>query len=105
MYCVLPERRSSLPAAINYHSLKNRYLLRLDHQTAANFVRTLPWTLPRDLGALGYALLFERTSLPAYAWLWRNRRELLARRRRVRARVTAPASTVEIWFRRQELPL
>lgn len=102
---VLPERRSSLPAAINYHSLKNRYLLRLDHQTAGNFVRTLPWTISRDLAALAYALLFERASLPAYAWLWRNRRELFARRRRVRARVTAPASAVEIWFRRQELPL
>ncbi len=49
---VLPERRRALPAAVNLHSLKNRYLLRCGHQSAANLLRTLPWTLPRDLGAL-----------------------------------------------------
>jgi GT2 family glycosyltransferase len=102
---VLPERRSELPAAINCHSLKNRYLLRLDHQRGGNFFATLPWTLPRDLGALAYALLFERTSLPAYGWLWRNRRALLEHRRRVRARATAPDAAVERWFSRREEPL
>jgi GT2 family glycosyltransferase len=102
---VLPSRRSALPAEINRHSLKNRYLLRLDHQTAGNFWRTLPWTLARDLGALAYALLFERSSLPAYGWLWRNRRELLAHRRVVRARATAPAAAIERWFDVEEVPL
>ena len=102
---VLPSRRASLPPEVNRHSLKNRYLLRLDHQRGANFLATLPWTLPRDLGALVYALLFERTSLPAYAWLWRNRRALVAHRRRLRARATAPPADLERWFRATELPL
>lgn len=96
---VLPERRAALPPAINFHSLKNRYLLRLDHQSAANFLLTLPWTLPRDLAALGYVLVRERSSLAAYAWLWRQRGELLRHRRAVRARRTAPPGAVERWFR------
>jgi GT2 family glycosyltransferase len=29
----LPERRAAMPALVNYHSLKNRYLLRIYHQT------------------------------------------------------------------------
>ncbi|MCP4659999.1 MAG: glycosyltransferase family 2 protein [bacterium] len=102
---VLPERRSSLPAAINYHSLKNRYLLRTYHQTATNFVRTLVPALGRDLAALAYVLLVERSSLAAYGWLWRHRRETLARRRRIQARRTEPPTAVDRWFSQRALPL
>lgn len=91
----LPERRAQMPAHVNYHSLKNRYLLRLYHQTAGNFVRTLLPTLFRDLLALGHALLRERTSLPAYGWLWKNRHEILSHRKKIAAR---RRSSVDRWF-------
>ncbi len=102
---VLPERRRDLPAVVNYHSLKNRYLLRAYHQTPGNFWRTLVPSLARDLGALAYVLMFERGSLPVYAWLWRQRREILERRRRVFERRTVPTALVEQWFSRRCLPL
>jgi GT2 family glycosyltransferase len=101
----LPERRADLPALVNYHSLKNRYLLRIYHQTAGNFFRTLVPTLARDLAALAWVLLRERTSLPAYGWLWRHRRELLARRRIIQGRRTVPAREVDRWFSVQGEPL
>lgn len=94
----LPERRSGMPALVNYHSLKNRYLLRLYHQTGGNFRRTLLPTLVRDLMALAWVLLRERTSLPAYAWLWAHRGEILRRRRLLQARRTAPSSALDRWF-------
>ncbi len=102
---VVPERRAALPAAVNYHSLKNRYLLRLYHQTAGNLLWTLPYTVTRDLAALAYVLAAERTSLPAYAWLWRHRRELLARRRAIQARRRVPQRAIDRWFVRDGLPL
>lgn len=102
---VTPGRRRRLPAAYNYHSLKNRYLLRAYHQTARNFWRTLAPALARDLLALVWVLAFERTSLAAYGWLWRHRREILERRRRIQARRTAPTAHVERWFTRHALPL
>jgi len=102
---VLPERRRALSALANLNSLRNRYLLRLYHQTGANLVATLPFTLARDLGALAWVVAVERSSLPAYAWLWRHRRELVARRRAIRARRTAPASDLARWFRARALPL
>jgi GT2 family glycosyltransferase len=102
---VLPERRSALPATVNLHSLKNRYLLRIDHQTPGNFLWTLPATLARDLAALAWVLVRERSSLPAYAWLWRHRRELAAHRRLVQGRRSAPASAVGRWFLRTREPL
>ena len=101
----LPERRREMPPEVNRHSLKNRYLLRLYHQTPGNFWRTLPWALGRDLGALAYALAAERTSLPAYGWLWRHRREILARRRAIQARRTVPARELDRWFGRSGAPL
>ncbi|HVT60168.1 MAG TPA: glycosyltransferase family 2 protein [Thermoanaerobaculia bacterium] len=101
----LPERRAAMPAAVNYHSLKNRYLLRLYHQTGRNFLRTLLPTAGRDLGALLYVLLRERSSLPAYAWLWRHRAELWRRRRLIQARRTRPAAELDFWFRRDGAPL
>lgn len=98
----LPERRSGMPAEVNRHSLKNRYLLRLYHQTGSNLVRTLVPTLARDLGALAYVLLRERSSLSAYSWLWRNRRDLLRRRRIIQRRKKV---NVDCWFRVDGLPI
>ena len=86
----LPARRSAMPAMVNYHSLKNRYLLRAYHQTGGNALRTAPWALGRDLAALAYVLAREHTSLAAYRWLWRHRNEIRARRRYIQTRRTAP---------------
>ncbi len=102
---VLPERRTALPPAVNLHSLKNRYLLRIDHQTIGNFLWTLPATLARDLAALAWVLLREPSSLPAYAWLWRRRRELAAHRRLVQQRRTVPSRAIGRWFLRSAEPL
>lgn len=101
----LPERRSAMPAVVNYHSLKNRYLLRLYHQTAGNFLRTWLPALVRDLMALVWVLLRERTSLPAYGWLWAHRREILRRRRLIQGRRTVPPATLDRWFSTEGEPL
>jgi GT2 family glycosyltransferase len=101
----LPERRSDMPAGVNLHSLKNRYLLRIYHQTGRNLARTFLPTLGRDLGALAYVLLRERSSLGAYAWLLRHRAELFARRRVIQGRRTRPAAELDAWFGRQGVPL
>lgn len=101
----LPERRTRMPALVNYHSLKNRYLLRLYHQTAGNFVRTFFPTLARDVLALGYVLLRERSSFAAYTWLWRHRADILRRRRLIQGRRTRPAAELDRWFRSPGEPL
>jgi len=100
----LPTNRRQMPASINYHSLKNRYLLRAYHQTAGNFLVTLIPTLWRDLLAIGHVLLRERTSLDAYRWLWRHRRRIRARRRRIQEHRTCPNRTITRWFFTQGLP-
>jgi GT2 family glycosyltransferase len=102
---VVPDRRRSQAPRVNYHSLKNRYLLRAYHQGLLNLVWTLPPTLLRDASAFAWVLLFERSSLPAYGWLWRNRRRILHRRRVLRARRTASWLRLELWFWTRGRPL
>jgi GT2 family glycosyltransferase len=83
----LPERRRSQSPAANRHSVKNRFLLRVNNQTREEFWRTLVPTLARDLVVLGACLTVERSSLPAFSWLWRNRRRLWQKRREIQRKV------------------
>ena len=101
----LPRRRPQMSRDINFHSLKNRYLLQLYHRNLADAPRTLLATSIRELGILAYVLLREPSSLAVYVWLWRNRRPILKRRRLVRARRRVPARTTARWFGRASLPL
>ncbi len=60
---VLPERRARLSAAINMHSFKNRFLMRVKSMDAGTYARFfLPITL-RDAGVLVYVLTREWSSL------------------------------------------
>lgn len=91
----LPERRAEMNALVNYHSVKNRFLLRINNQSRAEFVRTMVPTLLRDGVVLVGCLLRERSSLAAFPWLWRNRRRLLAKRREIQSlprRIEGPRS-------------
>lgn len=101
----LPGRRRQMPAAVNFHSLKNRYLLRLYHQTVTNFIWTLPAALARDLAALTYVLLREPASRSAYRWLWDNRAMLWERRRQIQARRTLSSRQLDRWFLRRGMPV
>ncbi len=81
----LPERRAQMSPVINYHSVKNRWLLRINNQTRSEFVRTAIPTLFRDCVVIAGCLLRERSSLPAFRWLWSNRRRLWAKRQEVQS--------------------
>ncbi len=76
-----------MTAGANLHSVKNRFLLRINNETAGHFAATCLPTLARDLIVLAACLTVERSSLPAFSWLWRNRRRLWAKRREIQDKV------------------
>ena len=94
-----------MAAAVNHDSLRNRYLLRAYHQDMTNLLLTFVPTAFRDLMALGYVLTMERSSLPAYRWLWKNRRRILERRALLRRRRTCSSWELNRWFLRRGIPL
>ncbi len=102
---VTPERRRQTGPDINYHSLKNRYLLRAYHQDLPNFIITLIPTLFRDLLAFVWVISMERTSLPAYGWLWKHRAVIWDRRRQIQTRRLSGCWPISRWFFRRSLPL
>ncbi len=96
---VTPERRRELPAEINMHSVKNRFLLRMKNEGTYLALRNAPFEIPRDLMVLGAALTIERSSLPAFRWLWRNRARVLAKRRAIQSRRVVSDGDLARWFR------
>ncbi len=95
---VLPERRSALPDDINMHSFKNRFLLRIRNMDAGTYRRFFLPITARDLAALAYVLVRERSSLRAFPLImralpgeWAMRQEF-GRRRRVSGR------EIRSWF-------
>ena len=96
---VTPERRRSLPAVINMHSVKNRFLLRLKNEGPYLALRNAPFELTRDAITIGAVLTVERSSLPALSWLWRNRRRIMEKRRAIQRRRRVSDRALAEWFR------
>ncbi|MEJ2085196.1 MAG: glycosyltransferase family 2 protein [Acidobacteriota bacterium] len=102
---VTPRGRLRIDPEINFHSLKNRYLLRAYHQDLPNLLITFVPTLLRDLLALVWVVAMERTSLAAYRWLWQQRHRIKSRRRSIMRRRTCSSLSITRWFFRSALPL
>ncbi|HEY7680809.1 MAG TPA: glycosyltransferase family 2 protein [Terriglobia bacterium] len=101
---VFPEVRRNLPSAINRHSVKNRFLMRMKNATLSLYLRNFVPATARDLGILAYCIVRERDSLAAFPFLLRNWSRVLAKRRivqerhrRVRHRVSG--TYIRHWFR------
>ena len=95
---VTPERRSSLSAEINRHSVKNRFLIRINNMTARHYRRDFWAITRRDLAVIGYVLLREWTSIPALRYIISSRRRLWRKREMIHARVRNDPTGVEKWF-------
>jgi GT2 family glycosyltransferase len=87
--------------AVNRHSIRNRFLLRLHCADLGWHLACLPWWLARDVLVIGACLTVERGSLPALGDLWRLRADAAARRRWVMGRRQASSRQLRRWFRRR----
>ena len=95
---VLPSRRRQLSARINYHSLKNRYLMRMKNLDSTLRWHCFPYMWLRDVGILAYVLCFEWSSLPAYREVWRLRHKFREKRRRVQSTRRVDPQALAHWF-------
>ena len=96
---VTPEARRSLPPEINLHSVKNRFLLRLTHEGPYLAIRNAPFELTRDLAVLLGTLTMERRSLPAWSWLWKNRKRVRRKREEIQRRRRVGDRELAHWFK------
>jgi GT2 family glycosyltransferase len=94
----LPERRRQMSRLSNLHSVKNRFLLRINNAGTDHLTSTFGGTLVRDLLVVGGCLTFERSSYPGLQWLARNRQRLLEKRAEIQSRRTRSDRDLLHWF-------
>jgi GT2 family glycosyltransferase len=95
---VTPERRAELPAIINYHSVKNRFLLRLNNMTGTLYARDFLQITLRDFSVVGYVLLREWKSMGALAYVIRNFPRLWRKRKAIQQRKRISGPELDRWF-------
>ena len=80
---VLPGKRGALPPEINMHSVKNRFLMRIKNMTPNLYRRNWVAITGRDLIVIAACLLHEHSSLKAFAYVLKNWRRVLVKRREI----------------------
>jgi GT2 family glycosyltransferase len=95
---VTPERRSELPAIINYHSVKNRFLLRLNNMTGSLYRRDF-WPIAlRDAAVIGYTLAREWSSIGALLYVLRHFPRLWKKRKLIQSKRRVAPPELDRWF-------
>lgn len=95
---VTPGNRRALPAVINMHSVKNRFLMRIKNMTPGLYRKNFFSVTGRDLVVLGACLLHEHTSLKAFMFLLGNWRRFLEKRKEIMKRRRVTDEYMASWF-------
>lgn len=98
---VLPGNRRALPAVINMHSVKNRFLMRIKNISPDLYWRNCVSITARDFVVLSCCMLWEHTSLKAFWFLAKNMKRVLAKRQAIQSRRRVDDAYIASWFRYQ----
>jgi GT2 family glycosyltransferase len=95
---VTPERRSELPTEINWHSIKNRFLMRAKNISLPLYARYFLQVTVRDIQVIAYCLFVDRRLASALTAVWKCRRELRKKRDVVQSRRSVSDQELSAWF-------
>ncbi len=95
---VTPERRKELPLAINWHSIKNRFLMRAKNISFPLYARLFFPVTFRDAQVIGYCLLVDRRLMSALTAVWKLRHDLQKKRRVIQSRRRVSDHELLRWF-------
>jgi GT2 family glycosyltransferase len=95
---VLPGNRRALPPAINMHSVKNRFLMRIKNITFDVYRRNLFSILLRDLVVISCCVVREHSSLKAFWYLAKGWRRAIEQRHEIMARRRVNDEYMASWF-------
>ncbi len=95
---VVAGHRRAVPAVLNMHSVKNRFLMRIKNMTGGLYRRFWLPVTARDLLVVGCCLLCEQTSLPAFWRFGECLRRALSKRRYIMSRRRVSDESLARWF-------
>jgi GT2 family glycosyltransferase len=96
---VTPGNRHAVPAVINMHSVKNRFLMRIKNTTGGICRRFWLPMAARDLVVLGGAMFWEPSSMKAFWHVARALPRALRQRREIMSRRRVDDEDLARWFR------
>ena len=96
---VLPGNRGALPAVINMHSVKNRFLMRIKNMTGDLYMRNWFSITARDIVVFSCCLVREQSSLKAFWYVAKNWNRVMAKRREIMSRKRVDDDYIASWFR------
>ncbi len=95
----LPGNRRALPAIVNMHSVKNRFLMRIKNMTGSLYLRNFFSITARDVIVVSCCLLREHHSLRAFGYLARHWSRIWRKRRAIMSRKRVTDEYMSKWFR------
>ena len=95
---VTPERREKLPLLVNWHSVKNRFLMRGKNASGWLCWRLFFPVLWRDLMTFGYAIVRDRRLWSATIYWWRVRDSIRRKRAIIQAKRRVSDRDLVWWF-------
>jgi len=95
---VTPSRFRELPLFINWHSVKNRFLMRVKNISWPLYLRLFLPVTWRDALILGYSLLVDRRLLSALDYIWKHRQETRGQRQWIQSRRRVSDRELARWF-------
>ncbi len=102
---VTPERRSALPLSINWHSVKNRFLMRAKNISWYLYRRCAVATTIRDAQVIAYCVFAEPRLASALAEIWKLRHDLKRKRAIIQARRRVSDRELSHWFSRRPVSI
>ncbi len=95
---VLPGNRRALPAEINMHSVKNRFLIRIKNITWDVYRKNWLSITLRDIVVVGCCVLREQSSLKAFWFVAQNWKRVKAKREIIMQRQRVDNAYMASWF-------
>jgi hypothetical protein len=83
---------------INWHSIKNRFLMRAKNISAGLYAKFFLAVTLRDVQVIGYCLFVDRRLAPALAAVWKSRHELRKKREIVQSHRRVSDAELLMWF-------
>jgi len=102
---VLPGNRRALPAEINMHSVKNRFLMRIKNMTGHLYRRNWVSITARDFIVISACLLREQSSLKAFWYVAKNWKRVREKRREIMRRRRVDDDYIASWFNYEPVSL
>jgi len=95
---VTPQRRRRLPRVINWHSVKNRFLMRIKNISLPLYARLFFPVTFRDALILTDAVLIDRYLLSGLWWIWEQRKYQFRKRKWIQSRRRVSDKQLARWF-------